>query len=211
MTFVLNSQVLTGFKDIKNMSSEGFSLNLREIDSKKGVMQIKKALYLHKINDKIWSDFKNKSKIKSDEKCCIIIPLKSKENEFICMKEKSCEGKVFSWIKNLNSLSKKNDFVENYPILANLEKIDCEKSEGMLVIKERIENISNYQENACKELKVLSEDYDEDDCIKDSTDDITQEIRMITKNDRQMMDSIEECIKEGKIKAKADALGGTYF
>ena len=211
LTFVLDSRFFKGFKNLKNMTSENFIINLDEIETKFGVMQVNKAISIHKINEKIWTDFKNKNQIKSNNNCCFLIPLKTNENDFLCSDDKQCEKKIYSLINSLNGIINKKKMIENYRILSDLDKINCEKTEEMRVFKQRIENLNNFHMENCKKLKKLDETIEDEDCIKDLTDDITQEIRLISKNDRKIMDAIDECIKSGKIKSNADALGGTYF
>jgi hypothetical protein len=62
-------------------------------------------------------------------------------------------------------------------------------------MKIRLKNIANFQDEMCKRLSLTAVTNQAKACSKDKVDDVTEEIRMLSKYNKGIQTALENCIK----------------
>ena len=212
MKMILNFRSIKGYKDPSNFATEAFHLSLREIDAYKGVSTISQAIVNKTLTESEWSSFKTgHSFVGIQEDCCLFIPLSGNKKKFLCYysdksDKDSCQHITSNWVSNINSFAGKIKLEDDYPTMkASKDNLNCSSFNKKYLVGRRLEEIFKFQKKICQELSLLVADWTDSYCEKDVSDELSQEKKLISKEDSDIETAIDECINKGAIKVEIDS------
>lgn len=200
---LLKTKLSLYFKTIKNSYENNWSLPLDKLDSKRPAERLDYALLKHYMTNEKSNEIKqiiNESNLKLDKTNCLI--LFSDQEILLCSADKQSYV-INNWIKTIIGYRNRLKFARSIELLEKLTQNNMKfltELNDLSILKQRLVNLQHYHNNLCFNLKLaLHSSYEDSECIKDKNQDLIEEIYMISRDNKQIFNTLQDSLKKESI------------